>query len=549
MGLALQAGLGVYAWIWFGVMATAHVVRIAYLLWLGEPGRVTPAQWLSRSAAAMVVLAVLRASVVLMIFGRPVSELHYVLTMIFVGSAVGAISPVTGHLRSYVGWAAILGGTLSIAWLTRGTLEGTAIATLLVLLFTVLTFYVRDEGRTLVTLVTLSESLRRERDRAEKASEAKTRFFAAASHDLRQPLTALSYNAATVQELARLSGDEMLDKVGQGIRRALSESSSLLDSLLEVSKLDAGAVRAESREVDVMQLLAHTCETLSPVANAADLDLRCLGGHHKGLWVRTDVALLRRIVQNLVGNAIKFTREGHVSIEAFADGTHDERVCIRVSDTGPGIPIEAQAHVFEEFYQVGNPERNRSRGLGLGLAIVRRIAHLLAVEVTMNSAPGQGCGVRDLATPDSVARPRGRGTQSRRHGVRPGQQAQAGSLHRRRARDPGIVDHFAVHARLGGALGERPEGSRADPRGGLLARCAAHRLPLARQRIRPRRLGSVEASRLRCAGADDHGRDRAAPHRRRAQGRHHGALQARRRRATDPGHGPRGRIGRAPMTA
>jgi signal transduction histidine kinase/ActR/RegA family two-component response regulator len=388
--VALQAGLGAYAWIWFGIMATAHVIRVVYLLWLGEPGRVTPAQWLSRSAAAMVVLAVLRAGVVLMIFARPVSELHYVLTMIFVGSAVGAISPVTGHLRSYVGWAAILGGTLSIAWLTRGTIEGTAIATLLVLLFTVLTFYVRDEGRTLVTLVTLSESLRRERDRAEKASEAKTRFFAAASHDLRQPLTALSYNAATVQELARLSGDEMLDKVGQGIRRALSESSSLLDSLLEVSKLDAGAVRAESREVDVMQLLAHTCETFTPVAHAADLDLRCLGGHHKGLWVRTDVALLRRIVQNLVGNAIKFTREGHVSIEAFADGANEEKVCIRVSDTGPGIPIEAQAHVFEEFYQVGNPERNRSRGLGLGLAIVRRIADLLAVQVTMNSAPGQG---------------------------------------------------------------------------------------------------------------------------------------------------------------
>src|SRR4051812_47896109 len=159
--VALRAGLGVYAWIWFAVMATAHIARVIYLLWLGQPGRVTPAQWLSRSAVAMGGLAVIRACVGLVIFARPGSELHYVLTMIFVGSAVGAISPATGHLRTYVGWAAIIGGTLSIAWLTRGTIDGTAIATLLLLLFTVLTFYVRDEGRTLVTLVTLSESLRR----------------------------------------------------------------------------------------------------------------------------------------------------------------------------------------------------------------------------------------------------------------------------------------------------------------------------------------------------------------------------------------------------
>ena len=397
--VGLQAGLGVYAWAWFSLMVVAHSLRIVYLLWLGGREHVVPAHWLAQSAAALVVLAVLRASMILMIFARPVSELHYVLTMIFVGSSVGAISPVAGHLRSYVGWVAIVGGTLAVAWVTQGTLEGIAIAAMLVLLFAVLSLYVRDEGRTLVTLVSLSESLRRERDRAEKASEAKTRFFAAASHDLRQPLTALSYNAATVQELARRNGDEMLDRVGQGIRRALSESSTLLDSLLEVSKLDAGAVRAESQEADVMELLARTCETFRPAAEAAGLDLRCLGGHHKGLWVRTDVALLRRILQNLLGNAIKFTRKGHVSIEAFADRRPaGERVCIRVSDTGPGIPTEAQEHVFEEFYQVGNPERNRSRGLGLGLAIVRRIADLLGIEVSLSSAPGEGA-VFELSLP------------------------------------------------------------------------------------------------------------------------------------------------------
>ncbi|SCK26543.1 Signal transduction histidine kinase [Variovorax sp. HW608] len=405
-----QVGLQAIALAWFAVMVVAHTARWFYLLRIGEPGRVEPATWLSRSAAALIGLAVLRSAMVLMIFTRPVGEYHYVLTMISFGSAVGAISPVAGHLRSYVGWMAIVGAALCIGWVTRGTLEGSAIATLLLLLFVVLTFYVRDQGRALVQLVSLSESLRRERDRAEKASEAKTRFFAAASHDLRQPLTALSYNAATVQELARLSGDEMLDRVGQGIRRALSESSSLLDSLLEVSKLDAGAVRAEEREVDVMKLLGRIAESFTPVANAAGLELRCLGGHHKGLWVRTDLALLRRIIQNLLGNAIKFTHEGHVSIEAFADDrTGKDCVCIRVSDTGPGIPDELQEHVFEEFYQVGNPERNRSRGLGLGLAIVRRIAGLLNINVTLTSQPGQGA-VFELRMP-RIPAPRGAGAQ------------------------------------------------------------------------------------------------------------------------------------------
>jgi signal transduction histidine kinase/CheY-like chemotaxis protein len=385
-----HVGLHRFAWTWLAGMTLAQVGRSVYAVRAYQRWQGPPAQLLNQLAVMLAALGAVHALFMAVLFTRPVTDSHYILTMIFVGNAAGAVSPAAGHVRSYLAWAAVFGGSLAVCWLSRGTLEGGAIALLVVFLFSILTLYVRDQGRTLAKLVELTESLRIERDRAEAASEAKTRFFAAASHDLRQPLTALSYNAATVQALAAASGEETLARVGDNLTRALRESRSLLDSLLEVSQLDANAVEVTWTTVDVSALVEEVRESFTPLAEERGLLLQFAPPPGVRFMATTDGALLRRIVQNLVGNALKFTVEGRVTLNIRMDGRARGALRIGVADTGPGIEPAYQERVFEEFFQVGNAERNRSRGLGLGLSIVRRLAALLEARVELVSTPGIG---------------------------------------------------------------------------------------------------------------------------------------------------------------
>jgi signal transduction histidine kinase len=402
---AAKAGMGRLVLPWLVAITIAQVGRSAYLVWLDKSGKLRPDQMLLRLAIGLCVLGGFHALLMILVFAYPVSSATYLLTMILVGNAAGAVSPAAGHLRSYIAFGVVFGGTLMACWMRSGGTEGVAIGLLVAALFSLLTLYVRDQGRALLQLVSVTESLRLERDRAERASQAKTRFFAAASHDLRQPLTALSYNAATVQALAASRGDDVLMRVGNGIARALTESGSLLDSLLEVSELDAGAVKVNWEVVDVDALLDEICATCAPLAESRGLELRAESDDRRRACALADLSLLRRILHNLVGNALKFTVEGGVVMRVDHDDAESERfIVIQVSDTGPGIPLDAQEHVFEEFFQVGNVERDRSRGLGLGLAIVRRLASLLGGTISLHSDPGHGATFR-LAIARHVARP------------------------------------------------------------------------------------------------------------------------------------------------
>ena len=252
------------------------------------------------------------------------------------------------------------------------------------------------------------DRVRAERDRAEAASASKTRFFAAASHDLRQPLHALSINATTLDLVARRSGDPLLKEVSQGISSALRQSTGLLDGLLDISRLDAHAIKLHLAPHDLGVVLEGVREEYAALAAlhgltlevelgaepGAELDAELVAeGATPALWVLTDVDQLVRILGNLVDNAIKFTREGGITLTARRDGSSGEklgRVLVRVSDTGPGIAVAERERVFEEFYQIGNPSRDRAQGLGLGLAIVKRTAALLEIPVRLLTEPGHG---------------------------------------------------------------------------------------------------------------------------------------------------------------
>jgi signal transduction histidine kinase len=247
-----------------------------------------------------------------------------------------------------------------------------------------------------------------ERDRAEAASASKTRFFAAASHDLRQPLHALSINATTLDLVARRSGDLLLKEVSQGISSALRQSGGLLDGLLDISRLDAHAVKLHLASHDLGAMLEGVREEYAALAVQHGLTLQVDTGAAQGRdapWVKTDADQLVRILGNLVDNAIKFTRQGGITLSVRRNPAGHEdagRVWVCVSDTGPGIAEAERERVFEEFYQVGNPSRDRAQGLGLGLAIVKRTAALLEIPVRLLSQPGHGTTF-ELSLPGACA--------------------------------------------------------------------------------------------------------------------------------------------------
>ncbi len=230
----------------------------------------------------------------------------------------------------------------------------------------------------------LASDLKLQKERAEAANSSKSRFFAAASHDLRQPVHALALFAAALShrplepEAARLSAlmGSTVDAMGR-----------MFNGLLDVSRLDAGALRAEPCAFDLRPLLGRIVadERASALAKGLDLRLRC-----GDLAVQTDPLLLERIVRNLVVNAVRYTERGGVLVAAQS---RDHEVILRVIDTGVGIAPESQEAVFSEFVQLHNPERDQTRGLGLGLAIVRRLAELLSIELRLKSHPGRGTTV------------------------------------------------------------------------------------------------------------------------------------------------------------
>jgi signal transduction histidine kinase/ActR/RegA family two-component response regulator len=228
---------------------------------------------------------------------------------------------------------------------------------------------------------TLEARIAERTEQLARANQAKSRFLAAASHDLRQPLHALSLYAAALTLRASASGS---GQIAGNIREAVESLSKLVDSLLDISKLDAGAIHPEIQLVDVGTLVERIGQDFAPVAQAKGLELRAATA---AALAHTDPVLLERIVRNLVDNAIKYTARGNVALAVEARG-RDVRVAVR--DTGQGIPAAERERIFEEFYQIGNPERDRARGLGLGLAIVRRLARLLGCEIELDTAPGAG---------------------------------------------------------------------------------------------------------------------------------------------------------------
>lgn len=313
--------------------------------------------------------------------------------VVLAGLVSGTIPSLSAFPPALIG--SIFATTIPVAarFVTMPGTVGDAYLFLLICLIAINIYYGRIAYRMLHEMIRLRlenvgliDHLQEERDRAQTADRAKTRFLAAASHDLRQPIHALGLLISTLSVLGR-RGD-----VPSGEARSLASSakaivgnlSGLLNALLDISKLDAGVVTVARESVDLGELFHNLRDEFAASARAKGLSWRVVD---TSAHVDTDPMMLKRILDNLLTNAFRYTNSGGVLLGCRRRGTAVE---IQVWDTGLGIPQDQKAAVFEEFVQLHNPARDKAQGLGLGLAIVRRTAELLGHPLKLISVPDRG---------------------------------------------------------------------------------------------------------------------------------------------------------------
>lgn len=251
-----------------------------------------------------------------------------------------------------------------------------------------LAFMYRSNNKTFLQAVSmrfqnaeLIEQLQRKKLEAEQANLAKSKFLSAASHDLRQPVHAQGLYIAELDDYIDNPRGRM---VLAGLENSVHALRQLLDSVLDIAKLDAGVVSLHKQDIPVESLFEEIRAVFAPQYMDQGIALRTT---HTSAIVNSDRNLLAQILRNLVANALRYTLKGRVLIGCRQ---RDKHIRIEVWDTGIGISPEQTDSIFNEFYQVGNAERDREKGLGLGLAIVRRICELLEYRISVHSVPNKG---------------------------------------------------------------------------------------------------------------------------------------------------------------
>lgn len=232
--------------------------------------------------------------------------------------------------------------------------------------------------------VAMEEALRSSLRQLEEKELAKTRFLAAAGHDLRQPVAAANLFVDALKNTApNQRQSELLARLDQ----SMAIFSGLLERLLDISKFDAGLIKPQVVSFNLIELFSWLEQNFAGSALGRKLSFRIAFPMRERLVVRTDIGLLQSVVMNLVSNAIKYTSQGGILVAARMRRDH---VLLQVWDTGCGIAEADIGKIFDEFYQVGNPQRNREAGLGLGLSICQRATALMRSEITCRSTPGRG---------------------------------------------------------------------------------------------------------------------------------------------------------------
>jgi signal transduction histidine kinase len=360
-----------------------------------NPNDGNPLAWASRFARASIVAGAVWGSAAFVLV--PENE---PLTLALVSACLAGRATVSTMTHAYYppalnGFTVPIFGMLALRYIMTGGYSNAALGVMWIAVLGYILLFVEKQARAITTQIRLRveneelvAELRRQnaiaeqaRVGAEEASRSKSRFFAAANHDLRQPLHSLGLFATALRNGSEgRAGIKLVDQILQ----CTDSLERLFDNLLDISRLDAGQVDVKRNIVPLNDVLTRLRSMFTIPAQEKNLKLRL---RPSTLSVNTDSTLLFRVLSNLVSNALRYTESGGIVVGCRRRGTN---VLIEVWDTGIGIPPEHQERIFEEFYQLNNPERDRTRGLGLGLATVRRIAQLLDHPIRLQSRTGRG---------------------------------------------------------------------------------------------------------------------------------------------------------------
>jgi two-component system, sensor histidine kinase len=387
--------VNIAAWGGAALLVQASVLALSAAYRRASDRDTASRRWGWRLAAAAGVAGIVWGAAVFVLVGPDKSLTLGLISACLAGRATLSIITHAHFPPALHAFAVPIFGLLALRYVTLGGYGNAALGVMWIAVLGYVLLFVDRQSRAVVAQIRLRceneqlvEQLQRQntaaeqaRARAEEASRSKSLFFAAANHDLRQPLHSLGLFATA---LRNGSVDDASKKLVDQILQCTESLEQLFDNLLDISKLDAGQVEVKREVVPVDAVFDRVRSTFAvPVQ---DKGLRLSVRRSKAL-LATDATLLFRVLSNLVANSLRYTENGGIVVACRRRGNVAK---IEVWDSGIGIPAQQHERIFEEFYQLNNPSRDRSRGLGLGLATVRRIVQLLGHPLWLRSTVGKG---------------------------------------------------------------------------------------------------------------------------------------------------------------
>ncbi|HEC18006.1 MAG TPA: response regulator [Gammaproteobacteria bacterium] len=389
--ILLNAGYGTMVFIWLGAIYLLSLVRWFHYWRLPVP--VADRQRIFRQEREYIIFALVSGAIwgstgVLFFNPDAVGQFTFLFLTLF-AMISGSMTALSARPLNYLAYALPAMLPISINLFLQDTVfyfwMGVASLVYLVLTLVMSHNMHRSLSHSLMLKyenIDLLEDLQQQTEAAHRANRDKSRFLAAASHDLRQPLHAVNLFVEGLD--AKLTTAQQVYDM-EHIRHGLNSLSELFDALLDISRMDAGSLPVNKVDFRIDPLLHRLADQFAPEAEGKGLRLTVSDCDH---IVYSDPVLLERMLRNLLSNAIRYTERGEVRIAC--QEAHDHHLQISIVDTGPGIPEQNRDDIFSEFFQLQNPERDRSKGLGLGLAIVRRLSRLLGHVVELHSSLGKG---------------------------------------------------------------------------------------------------------------------------------------------------------------
>lgn len=399
-------------WMWFAAillvtgLRTVQWHRARRLLGDRFGGRSTNAMRLARRfVIGAGISGCVWGSLGLIAFVGAERETVVFVTLVLGGMTAGSVASLSAYAPAYWAYAIPTVAPLIVKFVAQGDPFSLTCAFLAAVFLAVNLGYAKTYEATLKTSIglrfenrALIEILSAEKQRADLASQAKSRFLASTSHDLRQPLHAAGLLLETLAHQTRAS---KAGEIVAAVKGALGGLDDLLGSFLDISKIEAGAIRPSLDNFPLQRLFDNLEREFAPQARGKNLRLRVAP---TSVVIRSDPTLLTRILRNFVANALRYTRDGGVLIgcRRLRDDNGTMLVRIEVRDTGVGIAPERQGDIFKEFYRIDEADADPRRGHGLGLAIVAGLARSLGAAVTVRSRLGRG-SVFAVAVPAAEA--------------------------------------------------------------------------------------------------------------------------------------------------